>query len=817
MRVTSSMYYKNVQAESSRANERLFDVNKQISSGLKIQYAGDDVSVFTETMRLDNELTSLGQIAKSAESGYKMSTQADTLLNEFQTTMDRTKTLLIQASNAAQSDVARDAIAAELRGVEEHFRNLSNTSINGQFIFSGSAVDVRPISSDGTYMGNDVALNSFVGAGAKQQYNLTGADLFLGEELSVKRTVTSNVPQYNLSAKYPDFSDPLSVDSGVDKIITVDDTIRDLMGDIDDVQNITAANHFYLSGTKSDGTAFNQKMSMSDNDTVDNLLTQIGNAYGNTGSLDLVNVTLNSYGEIVVEDKIKGSSKLDFHLVGAVDYNHTTDINGDSNNDDADITNLSDLDVGETDFDKIINGTSTAANIDLYVKEFVKSPIAPTLKSAEYDVSDTVPPAVPTALPDELEISVEDRNGNITTYNAPYDTSTAITYDNLKNSIEADGDFTVSVVGDIVTLNTTAQGEARGIFINTPLENLNVAVAIPETIVEGVGEYDKTFFTKDGSTLSSNTPQIIKATNAFASPSTKISEVADLSQRPPIMPGNIPTLIDTKFTLSGTDISGTAYTAQIDFASTGSTFSLDGGTTNYNIFNMENSRTAVNADDMTYQQLMDVTNMIVTGTLPDTDNTSPILIQEEDYDNAISSSNSLGNTSLSYDGKIQFEDTNGSNTKASIALYDSRSGDFATDASVMTFNSNNALTVRDPKTDFFKNLNEIITAVENHKLYPDSESGDMRSVGMENAIAMIDDLTEHVSRSHAMVGTQSNSLTNSLERVQLLEISTMTLRSSVIDTDIAKASLELTQMSLSYKAMLSTVAKVSQLSLVNYL
>ena len=135
----------------------------------------------------------------------------------------------------------------------------------------------------------------------------------------------------------------------------------------------------------------------------------------------------------------------------------------------------------------------------------------------------------------------------------------------------------------------------------------------------------------------------------------------------------------------------------------------------------------------------------------------------------------------------------------------------------MTFNSNNALTVRDPKTDFFKNLNEIITAVENHKLYPDSESGDMRSTGMENAIQMIDDLMEHVSKSRALVGAQSNSLTNSLERVQLLEISTMTLRSSVIDTDIAEASLNLTQLSLSYQAMLSTVAKISQLSLVNYL
>ncbi|MEO1953698.1 MAG: flagellar biosynthesis protein FlgL, partial [Campylobacterales bacterium] len=95
--------------------------------------------------------------------------------------------------------------------------------------------------------------------------------------------------------------------------------------------------------------------------------------------------------------------------------------------------------------------------------------------------------------------------------------------------------------------------------------------------------------------------------------------------------------------------------------------------------------------------------------------------------------------------------------------------------------------------------------------------GDMRNIGIENAINIIDDLQAHVGRSHASVGAQSNSLQNSLERSQILEISTMTLRSDTIDTDLAEASLTLTQLQLNYQAMLSTVGKVSQLSLVNYL
>ncbi|MDO8453703.1 MAG: hypothetical protein Q7S59_03930 [Sulfurimonas sp.] len=56
MRVTPSMYYKSLYGEqNNQLNNQLFDVNKQIASGVKIQYAKDDISVFTETMRLDNE------------------------------------------------------------------------------------------------------------------------------------------------------------------------------------------------------------------------------------------------------------------------------------------------------------------------------------------------------------------------------------------------------------------------------------------------------------------------------------------------------------------------------------------------------------------------------------------------------------------------------------------------------------------------------------------------------------------------------------------------------------------------------------------
>ncbi|MDD3856046.1 flagellar biosynthesis protein FlgL [Sulfurimonas sp.] len=824
MRVTNSMYYRNIFGKSnSDISQQLFNVNKQIASTSKIQYAQDDVRIFSETMRLDNEITVLSQSKKSSESGYKISNQTDVILNDFEDSLDRMKTLLVQSASASQNDASMDAVAKELRSIEVHLKNLANTSINGQYLFSGSAIDTKPIASDGTYKGNDNALNAFTGSGVVQQYNISGSELFLGEELAQKKEISTNIVNYSLTAKYPELKGE-NIDAK-DEIITSASTIRDLMGDTDDIIDANnAKHHFYVRGTLSDGVAFNKQISMKDDESVDELLSQIGEAYGNTPDLTVVNVKLNSYGQIVIEDKLKGSSKLDFHMVGATDLDYIgfpavdkADIMNASAYHVAELGKIENLISGESNFGKIMNGTSSAVYPNLHIKNFVQSDFTPAnefenkLVSAEFSMS------APVALGETLSLGIDNGDGTVSTITQAFNIDAATTYNDLKTQIENTGNFSVTVSGDTITLNTTSKGIAKGVAIGSNLTSDNVAVTTStitsnKTILSDMQNifYDDTSFSKDGSKLTSNVPQIVKDTNAFATASTKLFEVADITQN------NAGTLGGTSLKLSGVSVQGTAFDAQIDLKSTangGSTFSLDGGVTNYTIFNMENPRTAIDADDMTYQQLMDVMNMVTTSQLPVLPN------HAASYDSAIESSNQYAKTYLTYDGKIEFKDMNSTDTHADIALHDANSGNFSTlgAPSVMAFNANNAITTRDPKTDFFKSIDEAIRAVEEHKVYPDGTTGSPRSIGIQEAMQVIDDLNVHVSRIHAKVGAQSNALDVSIQRTEMLQISSITLRSSVIDTDVAESQLMLSQLKLNYEAMLSTVGKISQLSLVNYL
>jgi flagellar hook-associated protein 3 FlgL len=710
VRVTSTSYYNNIYGENNKINQQLFDVNKQISSGQKIQYANEDPAVFANTLRLDDEVTTLTQVKNSAQNGYKTSAQTDTTIGDMVKILQSMKVDMVNAANGTQSVDSRQAIAKELRGLQNNLMVLANTSVAGQYLFSGTAISQKPIDANGIYQGNNQNIKANLGSGVQQPYNISGSQLFLGDENNIQKSITTNVPQLNMTNLYPNImtSSTLSKADATNVYITPQSTIRDLMGDTDTdpTNDPLQTSHFYIQGTQSNGDTFKQKIDLKMDASVSDLLNQVSNAFGP----NQVDVTLSPQGQIQISDKQQGSSKIDFHIVGAVDF-------GTSGTDKADTTNLSSLQTGTTNFDNIASGSNS-----LYIKEFVKS--------------------------------------------------------NLTSSSQTD----------------TIQGLV----------------------------YDQLNFSKNGAKLVSNVPQIINSTNTYATDSTKLVDVSGLSS-----------INGRMMALKGTNINGNPYDVSV-LLGTPSTFTDNIATPNktYNIYGAAFSDTNTNgikdtgegipsnADEITYKQLMDVVNMAVTNSFPTVD-TTMVPNNPVDYDNAIKYANSSGKVSLTQDGKLSFEDLTRPTTNANISLYDTTSNSFfppLVKGNALSFQANNSISVSDPKTNFFAQIEQMIKSVEEGKTYPNgNDSSDPRNLGIQNSIQMLDNLTSHVSRLQATAGTNSQVLQASSDRSDLLIVSTKMLQSDVIDTDIAEATLRMQQLSLNYQAMLSSISKVSQLSLVKYL
>ena len=766
MRVTSMSYYNNIYGENNKLNQQLFDVNKQIASGQKIQYAHENPGVFIDTLRLDDEITTLTQTKNSTDNAYKLSSQTDTTIGDIVKTLSSMNVKLINAATDSQSDASLEAIAKEMKGLKNNLLTLANTSIGGQFLFSGTATAQKPIDENGIYRGNDKSMEAFLGSGLKQKYNITGAQLFSGEESNVNRTITTNVPQLNLTDLYANPSE--------ETYITPASTIGDLMGNT--VVNSTVMSYFYVQGTKNDGETFKTKISLNSTDTVDTLLRNISNVYGS----NQIEVTLNPHGQIEIVDKKAGSSKLEFHMVGAADFN-TAGL------DEADVVNISSLQSGTTDFNEII-ATPTPTN-SLYIKEFTNSGKnsvnGATVGGGAIISGDLTINGIDIGA---LTASALDSDTILTdAINSKKDlTGVSATISNGKLLLSSMTSDPIIVSGN--TTNQVATEAATGLsFQSYNISGLN---------------YDKIPFSKDGPYLTSNIPQIVKSNNNYANNSTLLTSVAS---------GN--TLNNEVFKMQGLDINGNPFDIDINLFTTGSTVTVNqaNGITPPISFNIENvAGNATPADELTYQQLMDVMNIAVTGQYPS-------VVLPATYTQALTNASSLGSVSLNNNGQIVFEDKMSPSTSASISLYDASADDLNAN-SVLTFNANSAITVRDPKIDLFSQIDKMIEAVAQGKTRADgNESEDPRNLGIQNSIQMIDDLTDHVSRLQAESGSYSQVLQSSSDRNSLLIVNTKMLRSEIIDTDIAEATLRMQQLSLNYQAMLSTISKVSKLSLVNYL
>ncbi len=171
--------------------------------------------------------------------------------------------------------------------------------------------------------------------------------------------------------------------------------------------------------------------------------------------------------------------------------------------------------------------------MDNQLKSFVKSPYEEVNAYTAVQSSAEFIQAAPVASGETLTLTVSHGGPYIQNFILP-DAQT--TYESLKAQVELDNYFTLSIDGDTLTLNPTDLGIANNVSATADLVNSATADTTP-IVTNGTFSndidtilYDRTMFSKNGSVLSSSTPQTLVDTNAFASASTKISEVADLSQ-----------------------------------------------------------------------------------------------------------------------------------------------------------------------------------------------------------------------------------------------------------------------------------------------
>jgi len=118
-----------------------FEVNKNIeklSSGLRINRAGDDASGLAVSEKMRSQIRGLNQAERNAADGISMIQTAEGYLQESQDIVQRLRELAVQASNGIYSTEDRMQIQVEVSQlVDEVNRIASHAQFNGMNLLTG--------------------------------------------------------------------------------------------------------------------------------------------------------------------------------------------------------------------------------------------------------------------------------------------------------------------------------------------------------------------------------------------------------------------------------------------------------------------------------------------------------------------------------------------------------------------------------------------------------------------------------------------------------------------------------------------------------
>ncbi len=299
---------------------------------------------------------------------------------------------------------------------------------------------------------------------------------------------------------------------------------------------------------------------------------------------------------------------------------------------------------------------------------------------------------------------------------------------------------------------------------------------------------DSAYFVTRGGRLEGNIALV--AEGRVADSTTKLSQIANSS------------LDGETFKMELTDVNGNDRTVSMALDSD-STFTIDG--TAYTIYNADGSPTE--ADEMTMGQLDDVIAMVLSGTLPASDTAT-------DYNSAVTEARKTVDVSIGQNGHLRIK-AKDPQQQSRIAFSFFNENPASTESFALM--SDNAVTTKRAQIDLFSQLDAIIEAVRSGTQGLDADGSDPRNIGMQAAIAQIEQLQSHTNTSLAKSGVMSRSLQNVQDRAQSMELSLKELKSELTDVDIAEAYMNLNQLSLSYQAILSSVTKINALTLLNYM
>jgi Flagellin and related hook-associated proteins len=230
MRINTNVAALNTYSRLTAANASKSDSLAKLSSGKRINKAGDDAAGLAISEKMKAQIGGLKQAKRNAQDGISLIQTAEGALSETHSILSRMNDLAVQASNDTLTDEDRTKITKEVTALQKNITDISNnTEFNTKKLL-------------------DTADNKFtfqVGASAGQTAEITIGKMD-AETLGVGETWSEGTPagvdgDGNPTAAVPgtgvDLSDAKKASESIANIKAAIDTVSGQRADLGAVQN----------------------------------------------------------------------------------------------------------------------------------------------------------------------------------------------------------------------------------------------------------------------------------------------------------------------------------------------------------------------------------------------------------------------------------------------------------------------------------------------------------------------------------------------------------------------------------------------------
>jgi flagellar hook-associated protein 3 FlgL len=176
--------YPDILAAVGRTQQQVVVDEQQIASGLSINVPGDNPAGAAVLVQNADQTSQVDQFQRSIGTLQGEIQNADSAINSVTASLQQAISLGVEGANGTVNASDRQAIIAQIQGIQSQLVSLANLTYQGNYLFAGTATQTTPYVLDPsspsgvTYRGNSGANNVTLGNHFSLQTNLPGSQLF---------------------------------------------------------------------------------------------------------------------------------------------------------------------------------------------------------------------------------------------------------------------------------------------------------------------------------------------------------------------------------------------------------------------------------------------------------------------------------------------------------------------------------------------------------------------------------------------------------------------------------------------------------------